>query len=70
MYNYQKLLGRIKELDVTQEELSEMSNICYTNLNKSLNNKRLFRQDEIINICDALQISYHKIPIYFFTSQL
>lgn len=68
MYNYKKLLGRMKEFDVTQEKLSEMSHICFTNLNKSLNNKRLFRQDEIINICDALQISYSKIPLYFFTS--
>ena len=74
MYDYSKLLGRIKELGFTQESLSKTTSgtgkIGLTNLNLSLNNRRMFRQDEIIGLCGVLSIPFEAIPAYFFTAKL
>lgn len=74
MYDYSKLLGRIRELGFTQESLSKSlsgaGKMSLTSLNLSLNNRRMFRQDEIIGLCGSLRIPYDMIPVYFFTAKL
>ena len=69
-YNYRKLLGKMREQKVTQEVLAEKVGISATSMNLSLNNKRDFRQEEILVICESLDISLSDIPTYFFTKDL
>ena len=69
-YDYRKLLGKMREQKVTQEVLAEKVGISATSMNLSLNNKRDFRQDEILVICESLDISLSDIPTYFFTKDL
>ena len=65
-YDYSKLLGKIKECGYTQEKLAEKIGISACSLNLTLNNKREFRQDEILEISKALGIRSGEIEIYFF----
>lgn len=69
-YDYRKLLGKMREQKVTQEVLAEKVGISATSMNLSLNNKRDFRQEEILVICESLDISLSDIPTYFFTKEL
>ena len=69
-YDYRKLLGKMREQRVTQEVLAEKVGISATSMNLSLNNKRDFRQEEILVICESLDISLSDIPTYFFTKDL
>lgn len=65
-YNYSKLAGRMKEYKYTQETLSKALGISETTLNLSLNNKRDFKQNEILNICELLHIPKSRLAEYFF----
>ena len=65
-YDYSKLLGRMREKRFTQDALAEKIGISATSMNLSLNNKRDFRQEEILLICEQLDIPLSKIPDYFF----
>lgn len=67
IYNYNKLMGRMKELGYTQESLSKAVGICETTLNLSLNNKRNFKQNEMVKICEFLHIPKSRLAEYFFT---
>ena len=69
-YDYRKLLGKMREQKVTQEVLAEKVGISATSMNLSLNNKRDFRQEEILVICESLDISLSDIPTYFFTKDI
>lgn len=69
IYNYGKLLGRMKEKRFTQDELADKIGISATSMNLSLNNKRDFKQEEILSVCDCLGIPLSKIPEYFFCRQ-
>lgn len=66
IYNYSKLLGKLREKKLTQSELADKLGISETSLNLSLNNKRPFKQSEISRICDCLSIPYDRIDAYFF----
>ena len=70
IYNYNKLLGRIKEQRLTQSELAKNTGISEVSLNLKLNNKSSFKQSEITRICDVLSIPLDKITTYFFTKNL
>jgi transcriptional regulator with XRE-family HTH domain len=74
LYDYSKLLGRIRELGFTQEtlanRLSGRGKISVTSLNLTLNNRRELRQVEILALCEALRIEPEQIPLYFFTPKL
>lgn len=65
-YDYSRLLGRIKEYGFTQATLSKQLNISETSLNLSLNNKREFKQEEMLSACDVLNIPLANIAEYFF----
>ena len=66
-YNYDKLLGKIKERHYTQERLAVEMGISACSLNLTLNNKRNFRQDEILTLTRILKIPSRDIEDYFFT---
>lgn len=67
IYNYNKLLGQIKEKNLTQETLAKKIRIQPTTLSQKLNNKAYFKQIEISHICKLLEIPDTEIGIYFFT---
>ena len=65
-YNYSKLLGRIKERGLTQEGLATEIGVNESTLNSKLNNKYVFRQNEMDAICRVLDIPNDEIGEYFF----
>ena len=69
-YDYSKLLGRIKEKYGTRENLVEKITISITSLNLRLNNKLKFDQQDIKELCEALEIEESEIPAYFFTKKV
>ena len=65
-YNYSKLLGRMREKNITQEILAKKIGLQPPTLSQKLNNKAKFKQAEISNICDVLDIDAKEIGGYFF----
>lgn len=66
IYNYAKLIGRIREKGLTQESLAKNVGLSVCSLNLTLNNKREFRQEEIFRVCEILSIPVSQIPEFFF----
>jgi transcriptional regulator with XRE-family HTH domain len=66
-YNYSKLLGRLKERNLTQEKLAKIIGKNNGTINAKFNNKFAFTADEIDCICEVLEIPNNEIGTYFFT---
>lgn len=69
-YNYSKLLGAIKEKTTTQSNFASKLGMSERSLSLKLNNKRMWKQDEIIRACHILSIPYNQICVYFFTQNV
>ena len=67
MFNYSKLLGRMRELGFTQEKLAKAIGINESTLNAKINNKGYFNNNQIEKICEVLDISTVEIGAYFYT---
>ena len=67
MFNYSKLLGRMRELGYTQEKLARAIGLNESTLNAKLNNKGYFNNNLIDKICEVLDISKTEIGSYFYT---
>lgn len=65
-YNYDKLLGKIKEKKYTQETLAKELGMQTATLNQKLNNRARFKQGEISAMCKLLDIKDNEIGKYFF----
>lgn len=70
IYDYSKLLGRIKEKFGTRENLVKEITISSTSLNLRLNNKLKFDQQDIKELCIALDIEEDEISDYFFKEKV
>ena len=70
LFDYSKLLGRIKEKGFTQESLAKHIGIRPGTMSDKLNNKARFKQPEIIMICEALDIALSEIGVYFFAQKV
>lgn len=70
MYDYSKLLGRLKEKGITQEELSKLIGRTETTVSFKFNGRAFFTQKEIDAICEALDIPDAEIKDYFFTKRV
>ena len=66
VFNYSKLLGRIKECGYTQETLANRVKMGSATMSNKLNNKAHFKQRDILDICDVLEIPFYSIGEYFF----
>ena len=66
-FNYAKLLGKIKERGLTQEQLAKGIRINRSTLSIKLNGQSSFSAKEIDSICRVLDISNDEIGAYFFT---
>lgn len=69
-FDYDKLLGLMKEKRITQYDLAKLIGNTTATLNLKLNNKAKFKQSEIIQICEILGIDGDNIGAYFFTTKV
>lgn len=67
MYNYSRLLGLMREKNITQENLAEYIGISETTLNKKLNNNSQFKQNEMVSILNILGLPVSSVVPIFFT---
>ena len=67
MYNYSKLLGLMREKNITQENLAEYVGMSEVTLNKKLNNNSQFKQSEMVSILNVLALPITDIVTIFFT---
>lgn len=65
-YNYSKLLGRIRERGITQEQLATAIGKNKGTLSAKLNGHVPFTSKEIDDISRVLDISNNEIGEYFF----
>lgn len=66
VYDYSKLLGRITEKMGTQTKFANAMNISERTCSLKLNGKIPFKQTEIVQACQVLEIADCDIPSYFF----
>lgn len=65
-YNYSKLLGRIKECGLTQEQLAKAIGKNKSTISAKINGQFSFTTKEIDDICRVLDIPNNEIGDYFF----
>ena len=65
-FNYSKLLGRIRECGLTQEQLAKAIGKNKCTISAKLNNQFSFTQDEMLAIGKVLNIPSEEFGEYFF----
>ncbi len=65
-YDYGKLLEKIREVLGGNDDLAFKLKIPEKEMKLKLMNGEEFKQEEILLICDILDISYNDIESYFF----
>lgn len=69
-YNYSKLKGRIKELDMTLNGFAERLGIAEQTLYKKFNNQTYFTQEEIDKAMKIIMQPMSKVQLYFLIKKL
>ncbi len=69
-FDYNKLLGKMREQQITQKMLAEEIHNTTSTLSQKLNNKGYFKQNEICHACAFLRIPVEEIGEYFFTQKV
>lgn len=69
-FNYAALLGLMREKQFTQEKLAAATNISLSQLSAKLNGRYPFKQKDIKEISDVLEIAPTDIGRYFFTKRV
>ena len=64
--DYSKLLGRMREMRMTQESLARAIGISRQHLNNKLGGHSPFKQKDIKRICELLEIPLEDVGVYFF----
>lgn len=70
MFDYSKLLGKIKEHGLTNAMLAKKIGTTPTTLSLKLSNKASFKQKEIAKCCELLHINTKDVGAYFFTKKV
>ena len=70
IFDYSKLLGKIKEVCHTQAEFAKKMGMSLSGLSARLHNRQDFDTKEICRACEILHIAFVDIPIYFFTTMV
>lgn len=65
---FNKLKGRMKEMGLSQEQVSNMLGISTQSFNAKINNRNQFTLGEVISLCDLLNIENPKE--YFFKNNI
>jgi hypothetical protein len=66
MFNYAKLLGRIKEKCNTQVIFAEKMGLSSRSVSLKLTQKTEFSQSEIMKALEVLDLKPEEIAVYFF----
>ena len=67
-FNHSKLLGKMRECGITQEELAKAIGISEYSLSKKLHNKSKFDSVEMLAIGKEMHIPVDEFGEYFFCS--
>lgn len=70
MFDYSKLKGRMKEKEISQEDLATRIGKNKSTVSLKFNNQGQFTQEEIVNISEILEIPVQQISEYFFTKRV
>lgn len=68
VYDYSKLLGKMREKHITQEQLAKSIGIAESTMNIKLKSRGQFSQDEMVSILNILNVPLEYISNYFFCS--
>lgn len=68
--DYSNLKNMMKEKSISQKQLASLIGISEGQLCKKLNGEYVFKQTEIIKICETLNIDAIDISKYFFTEKV
>lgn len=68
--DYSKLIGRAAEFGYTQKAIAEKIGVSESHFCQKLNGNYSFKQKEIRDICEVLEIASDEIGIYFFTPKV
>ena len=66
-FDYRKLLGKMREMNISQASLAKQIGLSESQFNRKLKGVYCFTQDEIFKMCEALDIRPNEIDLYFFT---
>lgn len=70
VFDNSKLTGRMKELHLTQDDVSQYLGINKSTFNLKINSRVIFTQDEISQLIEFLKIPDEEIRIYFFKQKV
>ena len=65
---FNKLKGKLKEMELSQDQVSNLLGISRQSFNAKINNKKQFTLGEVISLCEILNIDNPKD--YFFTKDI
>lgn len=65
-----KLKGRIRELNLTQDDVAQFLGINKSTFNLKVNGQVPFTQDEIASLIELLKIPDEEIKAYFFEEKV
>lgn len=65
-YDYSKLLGRLREKGFTQSDLAQKIGLSECSLSKKLKGKSEFKQSEMRDIMNLINIELNEVANYFF----
>ena len=65
-YNYSKLLGKFRELGLSQADVASRIGVTPSTLNRKLSSHAQFRQTEIQAVMDLIDAPLDAVDEYFF----
>ena len=65
-FDYSRLRGRIRELDMRIDDCADAAGISRSAFSLKINGHYGFKQEEILAVCDVLGIPVEQIYLYFF----
>ncbi len=65
--DYGKLLGKMRELGLSQKAVAEHIGLTESHFSRKLSGEFAFKQSEMQQICNLLNITSDEIGAYFFT---
>ena len=68
--DYSKLIGRAAELGYSKKALAEKIGLSESHFCQKINGHYSFKQKEIREICEVLEIASDEIGLYFFTPKV
>lgn len=69
-FDFRKLKGRIIEKYGSQTEFTRKFGVSENTFSMKMNNKVRFTTDDIVKICDMLDIPEEEIGVYFFNPKV